>query len=94
MILVTHHPNYALHLPKNRIDLMFCGHTHGGQISYRGKWVPHIATLTEYDRKYLTGVVREGDTTMIISNGIGTVGPPIRICAAPQIWEITLTTAE
>jgi predicted MPP superfamily phosphohydrolase len=88
MILVTHHPNYALQLPDNKIDLMLCGHTHGGQVSFRGKWVPPWPG--EAKLKYLTGIVKEGSTTMIISNGIGTVGPPIRIMAAPQIWEITL----
>jgi uncharacterized protein len=91
MILVTHHPNYAMQLPKNKIDLMLCGHTHGGQVSFRGKWIPPWPG--EAKLKYLTGVVKEGGTTMIISNGIGTVGPPIRICAAPQIWEITLAQA-
>lgn len=88
MILVTHHPDYALDLPKDKIDLMLCGHTHGGQISFRGKWVPPWPGAAKL--KYLTGVVREGETTIIISNGIGTVGPPIRIMAAPQIWIITL----
>lgn len=91
MILVTHHPNYVLQLPKDKIDLMLCGHTHGGQVSFRGKWIPPWPG--EAKLKYLTGVVKEGSTTMIISNGIGTVGPPIRICAAPQIWDITLCRA-
>jgi uncharacterized protein len=88
-ILVTHHPDYMLVMPKNLVDLMLCGHTHGGQISYRGKWVPRWPGEAKF--KYLTGVIKEGNTTLIVSNGIGTVGPPIRICAAPQIWEITLS---
>ncbi len=88
MILVTHHPNYIQRLPEDKIDLMLCGHTHGGQISFGGKWVPRWPGEEKF--KYLTGIVKEGSTTMIISNGIGTVGPPIRIKAAPQIWEITL----
>lgn len=88
MILVTHHPDYAMQLPSDKIDLMLCGHTHGGQVSFRGKWVPPWPGRSNL--KYLTGVVKEGNTTVIVSNGIGTVGPPIRIMAAPQIWEITL----
>ncbi len=89
MILVTHHPDYAESLPRNMIDLMLCGHTHGGQVSFRGKWVPPWPGSAKL--KYLTGVIHEGGTTLIVSNGIGTVGPPIRICAVPQIWLITLT---
>lgn len=89
MILVTHHPNYAELLPEDRIDLMLCGHTHGGQVSFLGKWIPPWPGSAKL--KYLTGVIQEGSTTVIVSNGIGTVGPPIRIFAAPQIWEITLS---
>lgn len=88
MILVTHHPDYAMQLPRDKIDLMLCGHTHGGQVSFFGKWIPPWPGAAKL--KYLTGVVREGRTTIIISNGIGTVGPPIRIFATPQIWLIRL----
>lgn len=88
MLLVSHHPNYAQALPKNKIDLMLCGHTHGGQVSFRGKWAPHWPGGEKM--RYLTGIAHEDGTTIIVSNGIGTVGPPIRICAARQIWEIIL----
>lgn len=90
MILVSHHPDYAEQLPFNLIDLMLCGHTHGGQVSLLGKWAPTGFGHTRFKLKYLTGVVQNAGTTIIISNGIGTVGPPVRIWAAPQIWFITL----
>ncbi len=92
MILVSHHPDYADKLPFNLIDLMLCGHTHGGQVSLMGKWAPTAFTPSHFKLKYLTGVVQNAGTTVIISNGIGTVGPPVRIWAAPQIWLITLHT--
>lgn len=88
MILVTHNPAYVDELNKNKIDLMLCGHTHGGQISFKGKWAPTV--FKGVNMKYLTGVVQDGPTTVIVSNGIGTVGIPIRIWAAPQIWMIKL----
>jgi predicted MPP superfamily phosphohydrolase len=88
MILVTHHPDYAELLPADKIDLMLSGHTHGGQVSLMGKWIPPWPGSAKL--KYLTGVIKEGGTTIIVSNGIGTVGPPIRIFASPQIWVITL----
>lgn len=92
MVLVTHNPDYAELLPNDRIDLMLCGHTHGGQVSFFGKWIPPWPGSSKL--KYLTGVVKEHGTTVIVSNGIGTVGPPIRIFAAPQIWEIELQNPE
>lgn len=87
-ILVTHNPDYALKMPADIIDLMFCGHTHGGQISLFGRWAPPHPGGS--NKKYLTGIVKEGSTTMIISNGIGTSRPHIRIFTPPQIWEVTL----
>lgn len=90
MILVSHHPDYAEQLPQSLIDLMLCGHTHGGQISLMGKWAITGLMPSHFKLKYLTGVVQAAGTTVIVSNGIGTVGPPVRICAAPQIWLITL----
>ena len=90
MILVSHHPDYAERLPQSLIDLMFCGHTHGGQISLMGKWAPSGLMPSHFKLKYLSGVVRTAGTTVIVSNGIGTVGPPVRIGAAPQIWLVTL----
>ncbi|MDR3552720.1 MAG: metallophosphoesterase [Clostridia bacterium] len=88
MILLSHHPDFAELLPSDKIDLMLCGHTHGGQVSFLGKWIPPWPGSAKH--KYLTGIMKEGDTTVIISNGVGTVGPPVRVFAKPQIWEITL----
>lgn len=90
MILVSHHPDYAEQLPFSLIDLMLCGHTHGGQVSLLGKWAPTGFMPSRFKLKYLTGVIKNAGTTVIVSNGIGTVGPPVRIWAAPQIWLITL----
>lgn len=91
MILVAHNPDFADVLPSDKIDLMLCGHTHGGQVSLLGKWIPPWPGASKL--KYLTGVVHEERTTIIVSNGIGTVGPPVRVWAKPQIWEITLTSS-
>lgn len=92
MILLSHHPDFAELLPNDKIDLMLCGHTHGGQVSVFGKWIPPWPGAAKH--KYLTGIVQEGGTTVLISNGVGTVGPPIRVFAKPQIWEITLHRVE
>lgn len=56
MILITHHPDYAELLPNDKIDLMLCGHTHGGQVSFLGKWIPPWPGAAKL--KYLTGIVK------------------------------------
>ncbi len=88
ILLVSHNPDVAEELPKGTIDLMLSGHTHGGQITFFGLWAPSIPS--SYGQKYRTGAIVTETTTVIVSNGIGTIFPPLRFFAPPQIVEITL----
>ena len=91
VILLSHNPDYAEELPAEAVDLMLSGHTHGGQISFFGLYAFYLPS--DYGQKYRTGVVENGSTTVIVSNGIGTASvPPVRFFARPQIVEITLRT--
>jgi predicted MPP superfamily phosphohydrolase len=89
VLLLSHNPDFSEDLPKNAVDLVLSGHTHGGQVTILGKWAldPH----SKYGQKYQTGIVNNGVTTVIVSNGIGTATPlPLRIYAPVQIVVITL----
>jgi uncharacterized protein len=88
VILVSHNPDYAEELPPGAVDLTLSGHTHGGQITFFGLWAPYLPS--DYGQRYRTGLVETENTTVIVSNGIGTIFPPIRFFAPPQIVEITL----
>ncbi|MCL5734659.1 MAG: metallophosphoesterase [Actinobacteria bacterium] len=88
VILLSDNPDYAETLPDGAVDLMLSGHTHGGQVTLFGKWAPHLPS--DYGQKYRTGVVYNRATTVIVSNGIGTIFPPMRFFAGPQIVQITL----
>ncbi len=88
VILVSHNPDFAEKLKTNKVDLILSGHTHGGQISFFGQWSPIIPS--KYGQKYRTGVVKTDNTTVIISNGVGTIAPPTRFFVRPQINVITL----
>ena len=90
VLLVSHNPDYAEHLPIGAVDLMLSGHTHGGQVTFFGLWAPYVPS--DYGQKYRTGLVRTETTTVVVSNGIGTIFPPIRFFARPQIVVITLRT--
>jgi hypothetical protein len=67
------------------------GHTHGGQVTFFGLWAPYLPS--DYGQKYRTGLVVTENTTVIVSNGIGTIFPPIRFFAPPQIVEIILQSS-
>jgi predicted MPP superfamily phosphohydrolase len=89
VILVSHNPDFAEQLPPEAVDLMLSGHTHGGQVTFFGLWAPLVPS--QYGQKYRTGMVTAGDdTTVIVSNGLGVIFPPLRFFARPQIVVVTL----
>jgi len=90
-ILLSHNPDYIGKLDQNDIDkfdLVLSGHTHGGQVTFFGLWAPLVPSI--YGQKFRTGQKTIGKTKIIISNGIGTVTPPVRFFAFPQICIITI----
>ncbi len=88
MILVSHNPDFAEQIKVDKVDLVFSGHTHGGQFTLFRKWFPFINS--NYGKKYLGGIVKNKNSTVIVSNGVGTIGLPMRFCARPQINLITV----
>ena len=89
VILLSHNPDYAENLQTNKVDLMLCGHTHGGQVTLFGLWAPFVPS--KYKQKYRTGLVKTEHTEVLISNGAGTSGfLPVRFFARPQINIIEL----
>ena len=87
VILLKHEPDYFTKVNKSMVDMVLSGHTHGGQVTFFGLWAPY---LPSNGTKYVSGEFEEGNSTLIVSNGIGTVGLPIRFFARPQIIVITL----
>jgi len=94
-ILISHNPDYLEAFlreeDQNMVDLMLSGHTHGGQITFFGLYAPK--KMTRYGNKYLSGVARlspASNAIVITSNGVGTVGLPLRFFAPPQIRIVEL----
>lgn len=93
-ILLSHHPDYAEHLPGDeRVDLVISGHTHGGQVRTPFSYAPVLPSA--YGQKYSGGLVAlEGrDTQVYVSRGVGVVGIPVRINCPPELTLIRLTAA-
>ncbi|HEX6179401.1 MAG TPA: metallophosphoesterase, partial [Thermoanaerobaculia bacterium] len=79
---VTHHPDLIGELGTRRIDLLLCGHTHGGQI--RVPFFGPIVVPSRYEAKYAAGFHRVENVLMYVSRGIGAI-PPVRILCKPEI---------
>jgi uncharacterized protein len=91
VILAAHEPDFAEQLQPGLVDLVLSGHTHGGQITLFGLWAPIVDS--DYGQKYRTGVVHNDGTTVVVSNGVGAIFPPLRFFAPPQIVVVTLESA-
>jgi len=88
VILLTHNPDYFPEIDRSKVDVVLSGHTHGGQVTFFGLWAPVIRSI--YGQKYRTGIIKEANTTLIVSNGLGTSVLPVRFFARPQIIVVEL----
>lgn len=91
-LLLTHRPEVFPLYCFYPIDLVLCGHTHGGQI--RLPWLgavfcPNQGWFPEYD----AGLYHQRNTTMIISRGLGNSLFPFRVNNRPELVMVTLKTA-
>ena len=90
-ILMCHNPDHAECLDGSvRVDLMVCGHTHGGQIVLGDR---PILTRTRY-RRYWRGLVPGPHCRVYTSRGVGVVALPIRVNCRPEIPIFRLEIAE
>ncbi len=95
-LLLAHQPDTAelgslKDIGAPRVDLMFSGHTHGGQVR-----IPLIGTPivpSNYGSKYAGGLVQAPRFPVVVSRGIGMSLLPLRFGVPPEIVEVTLTRA-
>lgn len=83
-ILLSHRPELFDLYGKNRIDMVFSGHAHGGQIR-----LPFIGALYAPDQglfpKYTSGRYEQGQTSMFVSRGLGNSLFPLRVFNRPEL---------
>ena len=90
-ILLSHRPELFEVYAENNIDLIFSGHAHGGQFR-----IPFVGGLIAPNQglfpKYDAGIYEEGNTTMVVSRGIGNSIVPFRINNRPEIVLVELAS--
>jgi predicted MPP superfamily phosphohydrolase len=82
-VLLSHSPQEFEQAKKAGVDLMLCGHTHGGQI-----WPFGYLAQTRYP--LLKGKHDLDGMTVIVSRGAGTWGPRMRLWQPGEIVRLTL----
>ncbi len=84
-ILLHHQPEYLESIMQDsNVDLVMCGHTHGGAIQIPfvgGVFAPNQGFFPKYDK----GEFDLYDTKMIVSAGLGDAYPILRMNNCPEI---------
>jgi predicted MPP superfamily phosphohydrolase len=88
-ILLAHFPDVVDDLPPGACSLVLAGHLHGGQICLPRPGGRLRLSHTRW--RYLDGIHRVGDTTLVVSRGTGTTLVPFRLLARPEASLLRLT---
>lgn len=90
-IVLSHYPD-AIRYLKGSVDILFAGHTHGGQVTIFG--LP-IMAKSKIKKSQAKGASVHGDTILFISKGVGVSHYfPFRFFANPDISIIDLESAK
>ncbi|MEG6614932.1 metallophosphoesterase [Peptococcaceae bacterium 1198_IL3148] len=84
IILLDHQPYNLAEADQLGVDLQLSGHTHRGQI-----FPNHLITQRIFEVDW--GYLAKDNLQVIVSNGFGTWGPPIRLGNRPEIVDIKIT---
>ena len=87
-LVLTHNPDAVPRLGQARIDLVVCGHTHGGQIVPPLMSAPMTSTRSPLPRA--SGLMHIDGRLVYITRGVGTVGIPMRVNAPAEAPRLTL----
>ena len=85
-LLLSHRPEFLTLYSKYGFDLVFSGHAHGGQICVPGLLPNGLnAPGQGWFPKYTRGAHKLGETTMIVSRGLGPSVIPTRLFNRPEL---------
>ena len=91
-ILLGHRNYWMTEYPELPVDLIFCGHAHGGLIR-----IPGVGGLIGTDRRLFpdfdAGEYNNGRYTLIVSRGLGNSVPIPRVFNRPEIGCVELSSA-
>lgn len=90
-VVLAHKPQYLPYFAAAHWDLVVCGHAHGGQVRLAGQ--PLFAPGQGVFPTYTSGVYTDGDTTMVVSRGLGNSSVPFRPGNKPHIPLVILLAA-
>ncbi len=82
-VVMAHDPELFPEAAALGATLVLSGHTHGGQVAvpFLARWLTPARVITRFP----LGLYRLGASTLHVTTGAGTTGPPVRLGAAPEL---------
>lgn len=88
-LLLSHNPDVFPVARAQGWNLTLAGHTHGGQVNVE-ILEQDLNLVRAFVTPYVYGLYQEGNSSIFVTRGIGTVGVPARIGAPPEVALIRL----
>jgi hypothetical protein len=90
-ILLSHNPDVFPAAIGRGFQSVISGHTHGGQVNV--EILHQNINPSRFRTPFTSGLYRQDDATCFVTNGIGTIGMPIRLGAPPEVALLRLRRA-
>lgn len=90
-ILLSHNPDVFPTAIRRGFTAVLSGHTHGGQINV--EILHRNVNPARFRTPFTSGLYRQEGVSCFVTNGIGTIGMPIRLGAPPEIALLRLRRA-
>ena len=90
-LLLSHSPDVFPTAVVKGFDAMLAGHTHGGQVTV--EILQKTMNVVRFVTPYVAGLYRIQGRSCYVTNGVGTIGMPVRFGAPPEVVLLTLRRA-
>jgi predicted MPP superfamily phosphohydrolase len=87
-IMLSHNPDVFPVAAAQGYDLTIAGHTHGGQVDV--EILHQHVNVARYFTPFVQGLYRRENSSVYVSNGLGTIGVPVRLGAPPEVSVLRL----
>jgi hypothetical protein len=87
-IMLSHNPDVFPAAAAQGYQLTVAGHTHGGQVDV--EILHQHLDVARYFTPFVQGLYRRENSSVYVSNGLGTIGVPVRIGAPPEVSVLRL----
>jgi predicted MPP superfamily phosphohydrolase len=87
-VMLSHNPDVFPTAAAQGYRLTIAGHTHGGQVDV--EILHRHVDVARYFTPFVQGLYQRKDSSVYVSNGLGTIGVPIRLGAPPEVSVLRL----